>query len=196
MFELLAIWIIRWPGVMPHRLYNWALDALDRQAWRNGYECACTDHVTDRMSHLSCLERLTPECCERQSSPAIPRLAHISEDTAYAWDCGYERAVLIYRLVIDPVILLASKHCLAREPMSGLIDSMLINALSGLAKPDLRKRETVSGEMIQNQTEADIMVLLAYRKYCETVQQITGNLDYEVCSSTLRAGMKSTDPST
>lgn len=180
MIARFALFVIRFYSILPTRIYNWALDVLDCQAWRDGYECACTDLSLGNASHLTCLERISPEFRKHPKPPAVPRLLTTTGDTTYAWDRGYERAILLSRCDINPAALLRTKNFLSQSPECGIIDTAIIAALSGLVRPDPRRRELPTGTLQVLATNADHDIAVAYRHYCETIQQITGNLDYEI----------------
>lgn len=157
---------------LPEFIVQWAKDGLARCAWIEGYIFAGMEIEQGNSTHLCCTERYLSR------NGKAPVMLVVNDETTQAWNSGYERAILLWRLGIDPGFAIGSNSLFASPLLPDTFDAAVQTVLDGEAKRDPRKWESLDGQLLEDETDRDNDIYTRYRLYCEGVQQIKGNFNY------------------
>jgi hypothetical protein len=138
-------------------------------AWRDGYMGACIDLHEGEACHLDYTERLGLSN-NAFFYPWIPCAPAVTCDMMLFWNGGYERAILLHRIGIDPFLYIHNPRLSNRV----CIETVASYILQGALRIDPRTHRNRFGKFLQASIGQENDLNYAYSKFAETVEQIRG----------------------
>ena len=138
-------------------------------AWRDGYMAACIDLRNGEACHLDYAERLGmgDNAFFHPCEPVVPP---VTCDMMLFWTGGYERAILLHRIGIDPFIYIHNPRLSNRV----CIETVASYIVQGALRIDPRTHRNRFGEFLQASVGQENDLNHAYVKFAQTVEQIRG----------------------
>lgn len=156
---------------IPTSIGIWVMNMISDHAWRDGYEAALTELRGNRTVMLNCLERMTGAITE-DFEPIRPRVLCCEPVFCDDWDAGYERAILLWRLGVDPAHLLKIGHLLTERSGIPIFDALIRYVIDGELHIEPRIWKNKKGQFLQVRHGYQKALDMVYHDYAEKYQQV------------------------
>jgi hypothetical protein len=179
--SLFTLWIRFLAFLVRHRIArDWAESRIAPTAWGHGFMAAVIDLERKTATHLSCTER-----CLTALKPKLPV---IRPSLCLAWDAGYQRAITLYRLGLNPREQFLRAPDWARYGgWSESFDSWVHITYMGELGIDPRGYREISGRSLHAHNEMQFAVHARYLQYANGIRTVTDRMANRCAHEALRS---------
>jgi len=156
---------------LPRWLGEYVMNTISDHAWNNGFESAATELRGNRSVMLEGVPRMSAARTER-FNPVRPEL--LSHDPMFFddWDAGYERAILLWRLGLEPSCLSAVGHVLTHRTGIQCFDGLIRFVIDGELRIEPRLWLNRKGQYLPVRHGYQKALDMVYHDYAEKYQQV------------------------
>jgi hypothetical protein len=147
------------------------MNTISDHAWTNGYQAAVTELQNNCSVMLDGIPRMTA-CITVQFDPIRPFLLSHEPMFFDDWDAGYERAILLWRLGVEPAQLADIGHILSKRTWLPLFEGIIRFVLDGDMRIEPRIWKNRKGQFLQVRHGYQKALDMVYHDYTERYQQV------------------------
>jgi hypothetical protein len=147
------------------------MNTISDHAWNDGYQSAITELRRHRSYMLSGILRLSA-CIITQFDPVRPFLLDYDPMFFDDWDAGYERAILLWRLGVEPAQLASIGHILSERTGLPGLEGLISFIIDGDMKYDPRLYCNKKGQFLVVRSNYQKALDSVYHNYAEKYQQV------------------------
>ena len=147
------------------------MNTISDHAWNDGYRAA----VIEVRGNCSVMVSGVPRMAAWSISQFDPiRPALLSYDLMFFddWDAGYERAILLWRLGVEPAQLKEVRHILAKRTGLPVFEGIISFIVDGDMRIEPRIWKNRKGQFLQARHSYQKALDMVYHDYAEKYQQV------------------------
>lgn len=161
--------------VYRHTIPTWigekVINTISDHAWNNGYQAAVSELRNKCSVMLDGIPRMTA-CIATQFDPIRPILLHYDPMFFDDWDAGYERAILLWRLGVEPAQLAEVGHILSERTGLPAFEGIIAFIVDGDMRIEPRIWKNKKGQFLQVRHGYQKALDMVYHDYAEKYQQV------------------------
>lgn len=144
---------------------------ISDHAWESGFRAAIAELRAKCSVMLDGLPRMSA-CRAVDFDPIRPELLHYDPMFLDDWDAGYERAILLWRLGVEPGCLLKVRHVLARRTGIPCFDGLIHFVIDGELRIEPRIWRNRKAQYLPVRHGYQKALDMVYHDYAEKYQQV------------------------
>lgn len=144
---------------------------ISDHAWESGFSVAIIELQCKSSVMLNGLSRMSA-CRAVDFDPIRPELLSYEPIFLDDWDAGYERAILLWRLGVEPAYLLKVRHVLARRTGIPCFDGLIYFVIDGELRIEPRLWLNRKGQYLPVRHGYQKTLDMLYHDYAEKYQQV------------------------